>query len=529
MPAFMRSLFLTAFISLLSLSACQQSSRSDQSQDTPAQKSGTSTSTDNGGISEGTINGGGGQGRLCRVGRNETLEILDLFEARSAGLTLLPQPKSEKEAFELALDLMVKHFWNPITVPKDQFKEILRTTIKKEWLDKIRYIEDGKKLRRMDDTGTLIKDENCESVQIAIFHEDSLLMDKKLWMQLDYLNRAALWVHEMIYFLEREHGETNSISTRRLVGQMFSTAGARPRAEGVPTDLSKYVTCRIFDNDQDAGYAFVFESQQRQEPGVEFVFTYLKGSNHATRTSLFMPHANIQEILSPKVGSILQSPLSVDLVAAKLDVQLFMAAEKSRFVVLDKQNNKKDDLKIECEGPRFTSTDSTTPPPKAVSLPPVPQEIELKSRYEGHGDYATTATYSFAKMTHEAQKTNNKWDILFEARSDMAKDYFQADLVGGDNSFLFPLHTTGESCEKVDPCEIKNAFIKSKQTADAKGPKAAYADVLKNQCYLLISQNNTAPLAVLFRVKDHQKSISVTLDQIKTLSSTDPNMTDCKQ
>ncbi len=183
----------------------------------------------------GTINGGGGKGVLCLNRGQQTYEVLDIYEGREHHkLKYSKEIRSEKEMVDTILDLLVRHFQNLFGSEKD-----LRAEIKKEFieplLNSIKYTEKNQRLKFVgDDLSPLIAD-NCKPIQLAIYYDEAvLLIDGNYWAKLNWLNRTALLLHELIYRLAREKGQVNSIQSRRLVGSMLSDTGAKPIVFGVP-------------------------------------------------------------------------------------------------------------------------------------------------------------------------------------------------------------------------------------------------------------------------------------------------------
>lgn len=190
----------------------------------------------------GVINGGGGKGVRC-AGRGT--ETLDIYEARAIyGLRLEQLSNNEEEAFHIAIKRMALHFWNPDTIPLDLYAHDLQWFIKEKFLSKIRFLRPGQKLKPVNDAYEPIQEAGCETVQVALMYDESIiLIDQDYWDEMDVLNRIALLMHEIIYFHFRLEGAKDSISTRKLVGYLFSTTPLRPKSDGIPLDRSKIMFC----------------------------------------------------------------------------------------------------------------------------------------------------------------------------------------------------------------------------------------------------------------------------------------------
>lgn len=507
---------------------------------TPGQAQTSSpTGTPSGGIVEGTINGGGGRGMLCKVNGVEKLMALDLWEAESVGLKLLEEPKTEEEAMDLALTLYARHMWNPWSLDLAKFKEIIKSMLDKEFTSKFSYLPKGKTLKLVNDSHEVISQEGCTPVQIAVYVEDRLMIDGALWAKLSNLNKAAMWMHELIYYGERMEGRTNSITTRILVGQMFSTKGARPRADGVPLNEKERFACSFRDGSVDAGEAFVYVAEEHGQRGLEMVFTNLKTATSVMRSSAFFYGLSVRD-LRPGAEIVNQSSVSLRVDSQASDVELALITKDGALMmnVLHRKTNKDLTLTMNCRIPEeyrpVMPSKEPPQPEKRVELPPgppkIPESVLMISRYGGLGDYETTATYNFRYMTHDTKITRNNWDMIFEARSDFAKDMFQANTVTDDDSFIFTLKSGSKGCKAVNPCEIEQGLkLSEEKTGRRKNAINEFdrAEVSVGQCYLLVSQDSSGEINVTFEVKEHVKSASVSIGEIKIIPKTKHGRPEC--
>lgn len=259
---------------------------------------------------DGTINGGGGKGVLCTKGGTTTLQALDLYEADVLyNLKSTYNPANQDEAFDLIANLLAKHYWNPSSIPVSEIAKHFKDDLLKNFADKIRFISAGKKLNLINDSFEPIIEQGCEMVQVATYYDESiLLIDKSLWDQMDWLNKTALLTHELVYFKARSEGATNSMASRKLVGQLFSSQGARPMADGIPSDKTKFASCYIYDTVKKftVGYFYIYDSTVTfntnqgpvVNPGVEAVFNFLPGIRSLFRISTFFIMSSMQSIFS---------------------------------------------------------------------------------------------------------------------------------------------------------------------------------------------------------------------------------------
>lgn len=275
--------------------------------------------------SGGVINGGGGRGVRCTKNGNTTVEVLDLYEARTLyNLQTMDFGSSEDAAKDKLAGVLAKHFWNPFSSSLPQFTQYMRGSMVDEFLKNIRFTEAGKTLRLANDAYAPTLETGCEPVQIAFYYDESvLLVDKALWDQLNLTNKMALIAHEALYFLARQSGTTNSMSTRKLVGMLFSPQGIRSLADGVPTDQKKFLNCRMEARGFSNGHFFLYSSKdQNQSSGLEAVFTDLGGDGSLFRTSSFFGDLSFVHLESPRFSGTREAALIKDTYPARDRVSL---------------------------------------------------------------------------------------------------------------------------------------------------------------------------------------------------------------
>jgi hypothetical protein len=265
--------------------------------------------------SGGVINGGGGRGVRCLKNGVQKVEVLDLYEARTLyNLPTVDFGTSEEAAKDKLAALLAKHFWNPSSSSMPQFTRYMRAAMVDEFLDNVRFIEEGKTLRLANDAYEPTLEKGCEPVQIGFYYDESvLLVDKALWNQLNLTNKMALIAHEALYFLARQNGTTNSMSTRKLVGMLFSPKGVRPLADGVPKENRKFLDCRLATNGFSNGRFFLYASKdENNSNGLEAVFMDLGGDGSLFRTSSFFNDLSFVHLESPKFAGSRESAILKD-------------------------------------------------------------------------------------------------------------------------------------------------------------------------------------------------------------------------
>lgn len=167
-------------------------------------------------------NGGGAWG--CELNQKiEWIEIMDLFEAR------------EEYGLEFENFFQMK-YKDIVRFAKIDLQEHVQSGFFKDldfYIEKV-YKSTGfikSVLRNTEDSFYRLSPEpetcpggNIKYIQVANFlDEENLYIRKYYWKRLNEINKAALVLHEAIYYVLREKlGDTNSIMTRRIVGLTLS-------------------------------------------------------------------------------------------------------------------------------------------------------------------------------------------------------------------------------------------------------------------------------------------------------------------
>lgn len=155
----------------------------------------------------------------------------------------------------------------------------------------------------------------------------------------------------------------------------------------------------------------------------------------------------------------------------------------------------------------------------ARALASITSPVTLVSRYTG-GDYGT-ATYSFRYLSQDVNQTHNNWELLFEGRADF-EDYFAVNTVVDDNSFIYDLGQ--KSCADIKssyPSDRKDRPLVWLAYSDADPSNlepTREAKVQVGHCYLTYNNDEDGRVVSLFHVQSHEKSKTVTIDEIEVLN-----------
>lgn len=222
------------------------------------------------GASAGTWTSGGGNAVVCtdRQGRITSAELLDLYEAR-AMYGLVPVPSSapmREQAIEAAKRIDAGFERSaPIADLIGRFEE------------KLRFLPKGTGLKPVEDSNHIVFPKSCQIVQLARYESDDLIyIDSDIWDFLNELNRAALLLHEILYWELRVYGESTSDRARKAVANAFAHIDFPAVESGILSDAEECVV--KFDKQNEIPWA-VFASYRDPEypDGVVLQFLFLSG------------------------------------------------------------------------------------------------------------------------------------------------------------------------------------------------------------------------------------------------------------
>lgn len=275
------------------------------------------------GTARGTINGGGGVGVRC----GNTLEMLDLFEARQAGLAMAPAPASKGEAALMVSERMSKHFWNIETVEPAEHAQKLRELLiipifegrafynaatKKN--EAVNFVED---LPLSNDYGNYQLPNGCALEQIAFYSDSNteLSIVRSAWNELDWMSKSVLVVHELVYMVHRRTGldnlipeglPKNSESVRKFTGKILSTASIPTRSSGFSKDQPVF-TCDGNNRnrpEENSTNAYAFDSAE--SGALTLVFNSIHDTDSLYQLRASFKSAKLADLTEPTRAMKLQ-------------------------------------------------------------------------------------------------------------------------------------------------------------------------------------------------------------------------------
>lgn len=266
----------------------------------------------------GGVDGGGGVGVRCNA-QPGYVELLDLHEGKMRGLNFETHPHTGEEAIALTASLLAEQMWNPDTIALDDYaKALAEIWVRPIFEGGVVRLDDGRQVAvkfsdaqipLSQDVGQYHIMPNCRLVQIAYFSDSnmSLTISRSYWDQLDWLEKAALASHEIIYFQDRISGLENlgtnlagSITSERarfFVSALFSKQGFHGRyGELHASNLAKCVA-----GDQGSLTVFYVTGD---DSSVSFRFNALVGRDSVFRTDATFQGVNAETMLDVRSGAI---------------------------------------------------------------------------------------------------------------------------------------------------------------------------------------------------------------------------------
>lgn len=264
----------------------------------------------------GGVDGGGGVAVRCNTEffDQKEFELLDIHEARLSRMEFSHNPANEAEAIELAARLFAKQYWNPWTIPMEEYSKVLEKTFFGPFfrMEEMNFDEIHLKFKAQvgiplsDDLGQFQVGPFCNLEQVMYWNdrENVIYYDPVKLQELDWLSRVALVIHELDYFIRRHSnyggmddlipvGSQPKISSelsREFVGKLLSNQGLPGR---VPLDVADWIGCSTSVNGKFSSSMIIFPSER--EGFSEMSFVTIQGKHSPYRMNISFPTADIQD------------------------------------------------------------------------------------------------------------------------------------------------------------------------------------------------------------------------------------------
>ncbi len=206
--------------------------------------SNNSNSNGNNGGGSGVSIGNGGQSVVCHEpDRNFTrFEAFDLFEGRALFgfqnvFNELISPVELAKQLAQKVDLSQGGNRTPLNTVAGKIDFIVKN---------MKFLPPGVGLKPTEDSKEFIVPKDCDIVQTINFRDSRrIYVDSDVWAKLPNTSKAALYLHEAIYWQFREQGlEQDSRRTRKAVAFLFSGGVLPPRAQFIAPPTRPIQYCR---------------------------------------------------------------------------------------------------------------------------------------------------------------------------------------------------------------------------------------------------------------------------------------------
>lgn len=234
---------------------------------------------------------GGGKVVVCRDQSQKILsaELLDLFEQRALyGLKTMPLGSDVMQSVGQIKDKLSALYMNAkfMTPKSDSVDKAVKA---------FRLLPHGVALLPIDDAAEIAVPIGCALEQLAAFQGNTtLLVNRDIWDALDPINQAALYIHEGLYYYERNSGDTNSKRTRKAVAYLFSDASLVPLFADMPA-VSKTCTAAINGDENHSQFFFFYSEDPKNPDQASLQFLTFRGQipyGKTTSTSFRWPWPN---------------------------------------------------------------------------------------------------------------------------------------------------------------------------------------------------------------------------------------------
>jgi hypothetical protein len=157
--------------------------------------------------------GGGGQGVVCYEGSEiRSVELLDFYEGRIL---------EDYEIESFPGDYL--QIYDHVTKSKSPTSRIAKFFSVAPQAVKFKFLSKGLRLNKIEDSGSFVLPVDCKIEQIANFQGvKRVFIVQDFWEKMSETDKAGLYMHEYLWFLERLKGVKKSIRVRRNVARFFS-------------------------------------------------------------------------------------------------------------------------------------------------------------------------------------------------------------------------------------------------------------------------------------------------------------------
>ena len=218
--------------------------------------------------------GGNAVACLNENGSIVSAELLDLYEGRvlEGKEKVHYSVDTSKSYLEIAKIIAAK--LDRIMETQNFFEKIVED-INKE----IIFLPKNVELLPISDSNHFITPKGCKVYQLANFRSNNkIYVDSNLWTALDKVNKAALLVHEgLYYYLRTIFGERSSFRTRRAVANLFAGTRFTPTTH-VESSVKEWEICETLDQEHSLMPFAKFLTYKNSDGHLIFQFWALNGT-----------------------------------------------------------------------------------------------------------------------------------------------------------------------------------------------------------------------------------------------------------
>lgn len=243
-------------------------------------------------ILPGGSDGGGGSGVVCYEKQNSekivSVELLDIFEGKQ--LENLNIHDIHDSNYMGILRNVLKKFDSPYSMAIQLTGERLNAGFK--------FLKKGIRLKPIDDSNEIFIPGNCRVEQLVNFQGPArIFVVSDFWDLLPDSQKAALVLHETLWYFERSSGIKNSAHARRDVARFFAEDYILNPVKYNPKE-SDHECIAVGDQNEVDLFNTMFTLKKIENDECEMNFQTIGGSIVFSRSTALLE--NCQNFLSPK-------------------------------------------------------------------------------------------------------------------------------------------------------------------------------------------------------------------------------------
>jgi hypothetical protein len=172
---------------------------------------------------DGGVSGGGGNAFVCREnGVIQSVELVDLYEGRQFAT---PNYENLTGNMDEDIDFLLRKIY------PDKRNHTKLINLSNEYYNLINSLTDlpaEAELYPTNDVFLTYKPKNCTLEPVINYYARySIIINRELYNKMNYVNKVALHLHEILYLKERENGVKDSRYTRQMVAMALNQKSMR--------------------------------------------------------------------------------------------------------------------------------------------------------------------------------------------------------------------------------------------------------------------------------------------------------------